>query len=136
LSVAEISVMTGGFFTFLIAVFHTRFYSIFRWKIDFEKISFLNSRIHYTIHLALLLILSGLSILSFIYSGELAKCTGLGLGLMVMASLLWLWRTIWQIAYFSPTGKDRKLQIMHHVLILVFGITFIAYTIPIIIKFI
>jgi len=135
LSVAEISVITGGTLTFLLAVFHTGFYSIFGWKNEFKKISLLNSRIYYTIHLALLLILFAFGTLSFVYVEELAKCTGLGLGVMGLFSLLWLWRTIWQIVNFSPKG-DKKLQTMHYVLIVIFGSLFMSYSIPILLKFI
>jgi hypothetical protein len=132
MSIAEISVIAGGLLTLLIAVLHTRFYSMFGWKNEFAKISLLNSKIHYTIHLALLLIFFAFSFLSFIFVDELAKCSGLGLGVMIMFSLLWLWRTIWQILYFSPTGKDKK---MHYVLTGMFGALFISYTIPIFVKF-
>ncbi|MCK4910422.1 MAG: hypothetical protein KAR83_02220 [Thermodesulfovibrionales bacterium] len=132
----EISVVIGGFLSLLIAVFHTKFYSLFEWQKDFEKISPVNAKILYTIHLALLLLLFGVGFLSLIFYDDLAKCTGLGLGLMIMFSLLWLWRTIWQILFFNPDRKNKQLLKMHYILIIIFGVLFVAYSFPILVRLI
>ena len=135
MSLAEISVITGGLLTLLMAILHTRFYALFNWKSDFRHISLRNSKIHYTIHLALLLIFFGFGIISLLFARELATCTGLSLSIMVFFSLLWLWRTVWQIVDFGPLVKDKKLPIFHLVLTIHFGLLFVAYTIPIVFKF-
>jgi cytochrome b561 len=135
LSFAEFSVITGGILSFFMAVFHTRFSTLFDWKTDFQHISPRNAKIHSTIHLALLLLFFAFSGISLLFSTELAKCSGLGLGLMVVFSSLWLWRTLWQIFYFKPLFKDKNPPIMHWLLIIHFGLLFVAYTIPIVVKF-
>jgi hypothetical protein len=135
LSLAEISVITGGLLTVLMAIFHTKFYSVFNWKSNFQHISLRNSKIHYTIHLALLLLFFGLGIISLMFARDLATCTGLSLGIMLLLSLFWLWRTIWQIIYFKPLVTGKKASIMHMVLTIHFGLLFITYTLPIVLKF-
>ena len=136
MSLAEISVITGGVISILMAIFHTRFYTLFHWQTDFKQISHRNSKIYYTIHLALLLLFFGFGAISLFFANELATCSGLSLGLMVLFSFLWLWRTMWQIFYFKPLFKGKKPPIMHWVLTIHFGLLFVTYTIPIVIKLI
>lgn len=51
--ISKICIITGGILSLLMVMFHTRFYKLFDWKKDFEKISIKNQKIFYTIHLAL-----------------------------------------------------------------------------------
>ena len=135
MSLAEISVITGGVLSLFMALFHARFPKLFDWQSDFQLISTKNAKIHYTIHLALILVFSGIGILSLLFASDLAACTGLSLGLMLYFSLFWLWRTVWQTVYFSPIVKDGKPFILHVLLIIFFGLLMSAYTIPIVLRF-
>lgn len=125
--IKQISIYCGGILTLLVALGHTRFYTLFDWKVAFDKMGVPNNKIFYTIHIALMLtlLISGLS--SMMHAKELSKCIGISLSYCIMFSLFWLWRTIWQIAYF-------KGDIAHIAMIITFCIIFISYTIPVGIK--
>jgi hypothetical protein len=53
---AKICIVLGGVLSFLMACFHTRFYRMFRWDRDFEKVTLLNHKVLYSIHITLLLL--------------------------------------------------------------------------------
>lgn len=117
------SLYTAGVLTIFVAIFHSSFYKLFRWKAEYRNISDLNKKIFYVIHLALLLLLLGMGIITLIYTQELSECIGLSLGINVFFSLFWLWRTIYQIFFF--TGK-----LLHYILILLFFLLFATYALP------
>jgi hypothetical protein len=122
-----ISIYTGGILTIFMAIFHTRFYRLFRWKEEYEKLSEVNRKIFYTIHIFLLLIFMVMGILTLIYAQELSQCLGISMGFNLSISLFWLTRTVWQIIYFK--GKA-----MHFILIIYFFLLFVSYLIPVLIK--
>lgn len=142
IGISKVCIITGGILSLLMVVFHTRFYKLFQWKEEFEKITLRNQRIFYTIHIALLLLFLVFALLSFIYTEELSQASGLALGITAGYSLFWLWRTIWQIVYFRPSSSTtadprmRKFLFLHHLLIFIFLLLFIAYLIPVISKII
>ena len=119
------SIYIGGIVTLLMAIFHTRFYRLFKWKAEFRRISDMNKRIFYTIHLALLLLFLIIGLLTLIYAKELSECIGICFGFNLLISVFWVWRTVWQIFYFRG-------EIMHYVLIVSFSLLCIAYLIPVI----
>ena len=134
MSSSQIYVITGGILFFIMGFFHLRFYTIFKWKEEFQKIGVIKGKIHYTIHLALLLLFFGFSFLSVGFSDSLSQCEGLGLGIMIFLSLFWLWRTLWQIIYFKPPKNTKRPLTMHYIFIILFFLLFLSYTIPIILK--
>ena len=105
--VAKIAVHCGAILSLVIAIVHTRFYAMFSWKSDYEKIG-PRAKIPYTIHVALYILFFGISYLSFVYVDEIASCKGLGFGLALILSLFWLWRTIWQLTYLRLPKKMSK----------------------------
>ncbi len=129
-----VCIYTGGALTLLIAVLHTRYYKLFNWNTDFEKITIINARIFYTIHLALLLLFFMLGIISIINANELSQSIGLSFGLNLLFSIFWLWRLIWQFAYFKRR-KWQKISPIEIFLIIVFALLFVTYLIPVIYRF-
>jgi hypothetical protein len=129
-----VSIYIGGALTLIMAIFHTRFYRMFNWKTDFDKVTVLNKRIIYTVHLALLLLFFMLGIISIVNARELAQSIGLALGLNLLFSVFWLWRLIWQLAYFKRE-KRQKIPLIGIILILVFALLFITYLIPVMYRF-
>ena len=135
--ISKICIIAGGILSLFMVLFHIRFYKLFNWKKDFEKISTINRKVFYTIHLALLLLFLAFSFISFAYTTELSQCNGVAGGITLGYSLFWLWRTIWQIVYFRPprSQKTGKMIFMHYLLIIVIGILFVVYLVPFIFKF-
>ena len=104
-----ISIYIGGVLSLLLALFHTQYYKKFDWKVEYEKISPLNQKIFYTIHLALLLLFFLFGCISIIYAKELSQSNGLAFGINLLYSIFWLWRSFWQIIYFKrKKGKKMK----------------------------
>ena len=130
--ISKICIITGGILSLFMALFHTQFCKLFNWKKDFERISAVNQKIFYTIHLALLLLFFVFSFISFTYTNELSQCNGLACGITLGYSLFWLWRAIWQIIYFRPPKNQQagKMIFLHYLLIIVFGILFVFYLVP------
>ena len=126
-----ISIYIGGILTLLMAVFHTKFYTIFDWQTDLAKISVMNARIIYTVHFALLLLFFMIGIISIIYAVELSRGTGLSKGLNLILTIFWLWRLIWEFTYFKRK-KGQSLPPRVIVLIFVFILLFLSYLIPVI----
>ena len=124
-----VCIYAGGVLSLLMAIFHTRFYNMFNWKTDFEKLTLANSRILYTIHIALLLVFIVIGFISIIYAKELSQSTGLAAGLNCLLSIFWLWRFIWQFAYFKRE-KGQKLPPISIFLSVVFALLFASYFIP------
>ena len=126
-----------GVLSLVIFVFHIRFYRFFGWRKDFEKVSPVNRRVLYTIHVALYLLLALFGVVSIVYAGELSRAEGLAGGLTLGLSLLWLWRAAWQIAYFTPLLKtaDRSRRVVHYILTTMFVVLFIVYLLPMAAKF-
>lgn len=123
------SIYAGGILTLIIAVFHTRFYKMFKWEDAFGKINARDSRVLYTIHLALLLLFFVIGALSLVYAGELSRSAGLAFGLNVSLSAFWTWRMIWQFAYFK-SAKGKKKPAISIVLIVAFCLLAVFYLIP------
>ena len=135
MNISEFSILTGGILSFAMVIFHLKFYNLFGWKTEFEKVQLKNRNIFYTIHIALILFFVIFSIISIVYFKELAVCTGLAFGISLLYSIFWLWRTIWQIFYFKfPEGIKSK-PALHYIVILIFSLLFISYVIPVILKF-
>jgi hypothetical protein len=129
---SKICIIIGGILSLGMVLFHTQFYKLFDWKKEFEKISNINQKVFYTIHLALLLLFLTFSFISFAYTAELSQCNGLTCGITLGYSLFWLWRTIWQMIYFRPPKNQKagKMTFLHYMLIIVFGILFVVYLAP------
>ena len=127
-------IIAGGVLTVLLIVFHFLFYKMFGWKDDFTKVSARNAKIYMTIHIALILFFIIFALLSCIYTGELARASGIAGAITGGYALLWLWRTIWQIFYFKIPKRRPKgsLPIVHYAIIFVCFSLFAVYAAPII----
>jgi TRAP-type C4-dicarboxylate transport system permease large subunit len=126
-----ISIYVGGVLTLLMAFFHTRFYRMFNWQTEFEKISKVNSKIIYTVHQALLFLFILIGLISLIHAKELSRSFGLAAGFNLFLSLFWLWRLVWQLVYFKRE-KGKKQPPLVVFLISAFAILFVSYLTPII----
>jgi hypothetical protein len=128
-------IIVGGILTIIMAVLHTLFPGLFDWKSEFEKIGPIKGKVHYTIHLALILFFVGIGTLSILFSRELSHPHGIGLGLLVTLASFWLWRTIWQVFYFRlPKGPKPKGPVaMYYVMTILFVLLTVSYACPVLI---
>ena len=134
MNISEFSILTGGILSFAMVIFHLKFYNLFGWKTEFEKVQLKNRNIFYTIHIALILFFVIFSIISIVYFKELAVCTGLAFGISLLYSIFWLWRTIWQIFYFKYPEEIKSKPALHYIVILIFSLLLISYAIPVILE--
>ncbi|OGJ87976.1 MAG: hypothetical protein A2268_08590 [Candidatus Raymondbacteria bacterium RifOxyA12_full_50_37] len=123
------SIYIGGMLTLLMALFHTRFYTMFDWKTEFEKMTIKNVRIMFTVHRALLLLFFVIGAITILYAKELSQSAGLAFGMNSLLSAFWLWRFIWQCTYFKR-NEGQKLPPIAIVLTIVFALLFLSYLIP------
>jgi len=127
----EAAIIAGGILSLMMAWFHRGFYVLFGWRREFEKISAVNAKIFYTIHVALTLLFLLFALLSLVYFRELGRGEGLAAGVTVSYSLFWLWRTVWQVTYFRPRRSvQARTPILHYTLVAIFAALFVLYLVP------
>ena len=131
MTLPEAAIIAGGILSLMMAWFHRGFYVLFGWRREFEKISPVNAKLFYTIHVALALLFLAFALVSLVYFHELGRGEGLAAGVTLSYSLFWLWRTVWQVIYFRPrrSAKARK-PILHHTLVAIFAALFVLYLVP------
>jgi len=117
-----VPIIAGGLLTILVAVFHTRFYSIFGWTREFEKISDHSRRILFTVHIALLLLFFGIGLFMLLFSRFLASNSPAAISLHTILFIFWTWRALWQIIYFKPPKNRRlvKMRRLHFIMLFIF----------------
>jgi hypothetical protein len=125
----------GGALTILLAIFHSRFYKVFHWAKDFEKVTLINRKIIYTIHLALLLIFFMIGTLSLICAKELSQSIGLALWFNLFYAVFWIWRLVWQILYFKRP-KGQKIPPIGIFLMILFALLILSYLLPVVNRFV
>lgn len=130
---SKVSLIIGSCLTILMVIFHVSFPKIFKWEKDFQRITGTNKRIFFTINVALFLFFIIISIITLVHINELIKCEGISFSFLLLISIFWLWRTIWQIVYFKP-DENSKFLLMHFVLIAIFFILFVSYSLPIVLR--
>jgi len=128
MSAIEISLYGAGTLTVLLGIFHVFFYRLFRWKREFQKISVVNARLFYTIHLALTLFILCAGLFAFAAAFEAGYRVHAVQFALVGISLVWLWRLVWQLVYFRARGR---YAFLHHALTAYFALLFLGYAYPV-----
>ena len=131
----RLAILFGGLLTFLLAIFHSFFPILLKWKDDLKNISIINRKIFMTFHIGLIALFLFYAFLSFVYTEELSKCDGLAGIITGFWAFVWLWRTIWQVTYLKPSQKNEKPLLRHIVMVVWFLMLFVAYSTPIAFKF-
>lgn len=124
----------AGAISIVIGIGHTAFHRIFGWQHDFQKISAFNVKVFTTIHIATTLFLLGLGALTFRYATLLSQTSEVASITCLSLFIFWSWRLIWQVLYFKPSKfeHDRRLLVLHYVLVLLFAALAIGYGVPLI----
>lgn len=121
----------GGALTTAIGLLHITYPWMFRWTRDFQKLPRLQVKLLYTLHVALLLIIVALGVLTMVYAEELLE-PGLGRALLWTLAGLWAWRLVWQLAYwnFRPEERRPRVLAMHWAFTAAFVVNTAAYGWP------
>ena len=111
MSVNGIFIFIAGWFSFGLGVFHIP--PVWRlffpgWPKEIAALSLLHRKLIDTILLALALMLFLFAFLSIGYPEELARADGLAGGLAAALAAFWLWRALWQLAYFPPSKIEAQ----------------------------
>ena len=132
-NLAGLGIITGGILSLFVAAGHSAFYRLFNWRTDFGRMTILNRKVLYTLHIFLTLLFFSFGIISLAYAKELSSGRGLGHGISLAYGLFWLVRLLWQIIYFRPSAvpHDRKLLLFHCFLIAVFIVLSACYLFPV-----
>ncbi|WPC65398.1 hypothetical protein SBP18_12905 [Rhodoferax ferrireducens] len=122
----------AGIISVVIGIGHTAFHRIFRWHRDFQRISALNVKVFTTIHIATTLFLLAAGALTFRYAALLSQSTEVASVVCLSLFVFWCWRLIWQVLYFKPSKieHDRRLLLLHYVLVLLFAALAVGYGAP------
>jgi hypothetical protein len=126
--------------SFALGLFHmppvwTRVFS--HWNTEMDSLSQLTQKLINTVLVAFglaLMILGSLTTLLFI---ETSAGGVIRAWFLLFCSVFWLWRTIWQVAYFPyrKLNPRRELLLFHVGLIVTFVINTVAYLVPAIAMF-
>ncbi len=132
MKLAELAIVVGGVLTAVVAAGHTFFHRLFRWGEDLPRLSPLNQKVLYTIHVGAYLLLVPLALVSFRFPGELARAGGLGGALTLCLAAFWAWRLVWQLVYFGPLipKVSRGWVRFHRAMIALFAVQAAAYGAP------
>ncbi len=129
-------ILAGGILSFAMAIFHFRLPLLFAWQSDKDKIGLAKSRINYTNNYALMVQFLATGMFSIVYNNELADPSGIAAGICIVISIFWLWRAIWELAYFRmPKGpKPNAPVILHYSLAIISAIICVMYSFPLLFK--
>ncbi len=85
-----------------------------------------------TFHVGIIAVFLFFAYLSFVYTEELSRSSGLAGIIVGFYAFLWLFRLVWQLTYLKPLRKEKPL--LHYLLTAWFLLLFAAYAIPVVVK--
>ena len=100
----EALIWGGGVYTVSLIVFHVFFWRIFNWPESLAPLEYLNRATMQVLNISLTFIFFIFAYISFAHTDELLN-TGLGRALLVLISLLWLFRAVLQLAFYKWRHK-------------------------------
>ncbi len=132
MALARASIVVGGSLMLVVGIAHVFFPRVFNWRDAFARLRGLDAKVLFTIHLALILLALALGAVSLGYADELGRGTGLGGAITAMLAGFWLWRLVWQIAYFAPRNQTPgRWLVIHYAWIALFALLAVAYSWPV-----
>ncbi len=117
-----------GIYNILFALFHFRFWKLFQWDKELNKLSFANRGIMQILNIQICYYFIFTSIICFVFPNDLLK-TKLGNWFLIGNSIFWLVRTIQQFIFLN--ANHYKI----HILTFIFMLGSILFLLPFIIQF-
>jgi len=93
-------IIAGGIFNLALIIFHLMFWRIFKWPETISSLSFTNKATIQVLNISITFIFFIFSYISFAHTQELIT-TPLGNSLLVLMSILWLFRALQQIWFYK-----------------------------------
>lgn len=96
----ETLILAGGFYTVALIVFHLLFWRIFDWPQSLQATGWVNRSTIQVLNISITFIFFIFAYISFLHRDDLLN-TGLGHALLVLISVLWLFRALQQIVFYG-----------------------------------
>ena len=100
----EALVLAGGVYTVLLIVFHLLFWHIFKWPEALNSLDKVNRSTMQVLNLSITFVFVIFAYVSFMHVDELLG-SPLGKLLLVLVSMLWLFRAIQQLMFYGTGHK-------------------------------
>jgi hypothetical protein len=115
MSVNGVLIFIAGVLTLGLGVFHIP--PVWRlffpgWSKETAALRLLHRKLIDTVLLALALMLFLFAFISIGYPEELARAHGLAGGLAAALAVFWLWRAVWQLAFFPPSKIEHNTALL------------------------
>lgn len=96
----ELLILAGGAYTILLIVFHVLFWRIFKWPETLDSLNYINKATIQVLNISITFIFFIFAYVSFAHTQELLN-TPLGKSLLVLISVLWLFRAVQQVIFYK-----------------------------------
>ena len=106
-----VAIYISGILTIFVGLYHLRLNKIRNWKEKLKDVDTYNQRVIFTINLALATMFFGIGILSFVYTKELSKGSGLAFGFNLSLCCFWVWRVLWGRIYLKNVSAHRATSL-------------------------
>lgn len=100
----EALIITGGVYTVALIVFHIFFWRLFNWPESLASLNFINKATMQVLNICLTFVFCIFAYISFAHTAELLT-TPLGRAMLVLISVLWLFRSGLQFAFYGWRHK-------------------------------
>lgn len=96
----ETLIFAGGIYTVALIVFHVLFWRIFKWPETLRTLNYVNKATIQVLNISITFIFFIFAYISFAHVNDLLN-TQLGRTLLVLISLLWLFRAAQQVVFYK-----------------------------------
>ena len=100
----ETLIIAGGIYTAGLVIFHLLFWRIFKWPETIMTLNYINKATMQVLNISITFIFVIFSYISFAHTNELLN-TQLGRTLLVLISILWLFRAVLQVVFYKLKHK-------------------------------
>ncbi len=98
-------IIAGGIYHSVLIIFHLLFWRLFNWTKSLKQLNVVNQATMQVLNISITFIFFIFSYISFFHTQELLN-TELGNSLLVLISILWLFRAVQQIIFYTLKHKS------------------------------
>ena len=97
-------IIAGGIYNIVLIMFHLMFWQLFKWPETLDALNYVNKATIQVLNISITFIFFIFSYISFVHTQELLT-TPLGHSLLLLISVLWLFRAAQQIFFYKLKHK-------------------------------